>query len=165
VEVEVVVDRALAEALARVINAAYAIGEAGLWVEGTERVQPGQLAEPIADGELLAARAGDRVVGCARVEGLDEATAELGLVSVLPDQWGNGVGGALVRSAEERARELGAETMTLKVLSPIGPAHAQKELLRAWYERFGYRIAGREPFEAERLAQPCEFLVFRKPLR
>jgi GNAT superfamily N-acetyltransferase len=105
------------------------------------------------------------LVGCARVQQLDAARAELGLVSVVPDGWGNGVGGALVEAAEERARAFGATTMELRVLTPADGVHDQKLKLRAWYERLGYAFAHTEPFEADALATPCEFQYFRKPLR
>jgi GNAT superfamily N-acetyltransferase len=105
------------------------------------------------------------LVGCARVERVDGATAELGLVSVAPDRWGNGVGGALVEAAEEHARGFGADVMELKVLTPVDGEHAQKVKLRAWYERFGYRFARTEPFEVDSLATPCEFACLQKPLR
>jgi N-acetylglutamate synthase-like GNAT family acetyltransferase len=153
------------EPLVEVINAAYAVGEDGLWAEGTERVSPEQVAAILRAGEFLRAELDGRLMGCARVQRLDGATAELGLVSVAPEQWGNGVGGALVEAAEEHARGLGAELMELKVLTPIEGVHDQKVTLRAWYERIGYRFVRAEPLEADSLATPCEFECFRKPLR
>lgn len=49
-------------------------------------------------------------------------------------------------------------------------AHPEKERLRRWYARLGYRIVRSAPFEevashaASELATPCELLIFRKPL-
>ena len=61
--------------------------------------------------------------------------------------------------------------MQLELLVPIGWAHPEKERLRGWYTRLGYRVIRSAPFEhvapahlASRLAVPCKFLVFRKQL-
>ncbi len=146
------------------INAAYADGEAGLWQEGARRIGAEQVAEEIARGGMLVARLGDGVVGCASVRRLDDTTFELGLVSAAPEAWGSGVGRRLADAAEELARARGATEMQLQVLVPRAGAHPNKVRLRSWYERRGYRVTGTKPFEAPRLARPCEFLVFRKPL-
>jgi deazaflavin-dependent oxidoreductase (nitroreductase family) len=163
-------DRALVNELARIVNEAYAVGEAGLWVEGTVRTTPAQLANTVRDGDLLAATVADRLVGCVRVRAIDAATAQLGLLSTAPDQWGNGIGRELVRAAEDLARARGAVTMELVLLDPTDPAYPGKGRLRAWYEGLGYRFVRSVPIEevsahaADELAAPCRWLVFRKPL-
>ena len=163
-------DQVLVEDLVRVINAAYAVGEAGLWLEGTPRVRPDEIAEAVRSGGMLAATLDDRLVGCAYVRPLDRLTADLGLISTAPDEWGRGVGGELVRTAEELMRARGVTTMQLEVLVPKGWVHPAKTRLRQWYERLGYRVVRSAPFEeiathlASDLATPCQFLIFRKPL-
>jgi GNAT superfamily N-acetyltransferase len=163
-------DQALVEELVGLINDAYAVGEAGLWLEGTTRTRPGEIAEAIRRGGMLAARLDGRLVGCAYVRPLDAGTADLGLISAAPDQWGKGVGRELVRSAEELMRAHGATTMQLELLVPKGWVHPEKERLRSWYTRLGYRVVRSAPFEhvaahlAPQLAAPCEFLIFHKPL-
>jgi hypothetical protein len=75
-----------------------------------------------------------------------------------------------VRTAEELMRSHGMTTMQLELLVPQGSVHPQKERLRGWYTRLGYRVVRTAPFEevaahlAPQLATPCEFLVFHKPL-
>ena len=163
---EVVVDE-----LVRIVNAAYAVGESGLWLEGTARVGSAEIAEAIRGSGMLAATRDDRLVGCAYVRPLDAGTADLGLVSAAPDQWGSGIGRELVRSAEELMRSRGAMTMQLELLVPKGWVHPQKDRLNSWYSRLGYRVVRSAPFEqvaahlAPQLAVPCEFLVFRKQLK
>lgn len=163
-------DEALVDELVRIVNAAYAVGEAGLWVEGTARIGPGEIAEAIRSGGMLAATRQGRLVGCAYVRPLDEGTADLGLISAAPDQWGSGVGGEVVRSAEELMRSRGVTTMQLELLVPKGWAHPEKDRLRSWYTRLGYRVVRSAPFDevasppASQLAAPCEFLIFRKAL-
>ena len=164
-------DEVLVGELVRIVNAAYAIGEAGLWRAGTTRVGPDEIAGAVRAGGMLAASREGRLVGCAYVKPLEAGAADLGLISVAPDEWGGGVGGELVRFAEELMRSRGAGTMQLEVLVPKGWAHPEKERLRSWYARLGYRAIRSVPFEevpappASQLAAPCEFLVFRKPLR
>jgi GNAT superfamily N-acetyltransferase len=163
-------DTLLVEEVARVINEAYAVGEAGLWLDGAIRTDPGEVAELIRSGGMVAATVEDRLVGCAYVRPLDAGAADLGLISVAPDQWGNGVGRELVRSAEELMRSRGVTTMQLELLVPKGWVHRNKERLHGWYTRLGYRVVRSAPFEqvaahlAPQLATPCEFLIFRKPL-
>jgi GNAT superfamily N-acetyltransferase len=164
-------DEVLVDELVRIINAAYAVGEAGLWVEGATRVEPGEIAEAIRSGGMLAATLDGRLAGCAYLRPLDAATADLSLISAAPDQWGSGVGRELVRSAEGLMRSDGLTTMQLELLVPKGWAHPEKDRLRSWYSRLGYRVVRTAPFEevaahlASQLAAPCEFLIFRKPLR
>ena len=163
-------DRALMAELATIVNEAYAVTEAGLWVEGVERTSTAHVADIVRAGDLLAATLADRVVGCVRVKAIDEVTAGLGLLATAPDQWGNGIGGELVGAAEELARARGAATMELVLLDPTDAAHPGKGRLRAWYEARGYRFVRSAPIEevsahaADELAAPCEWLVFRKPL-
>jgi GNAT superfamily N-acetyltransferase len=163
-------DEVLVDELVRIVNEAYAVGEAGLWREGTARIGPGEIAEAIRSGGMLAATRDGRVVGCAYVRPLDAGAADLGLISAAPDRWGSGVGRELVRSAEELMRSRGATTMQLELLVPKGWVHPEKDRLRAWYTRLGYRVVRSAPIElvaahlASKLAAPCEFLIFRKPL-
>jgi GNAT superfamily N-acetyltransferase len=163
-------DEILVEELVRLINGAYAAGEAGLWLEGTRRTGPGEITEAIRSGGVLAATAEGQIVGCAYVHPLDTWTADLGLISTTPERWGGGVGRELVRSAEELMRSRGVKTMQLELLVPKGWVHPEKDRLRAWYARLGYRVVRSAPFEqvaahlASQLATPCEFLIFRKPL-
>jgi GNAT superfamily N-acetyltransferase len=163
-------DEALVEDLVRLINEAYAVGEAGLWQEGATRTEPGEIAEAIRKGGMLAATLDGRLVGCAHVRPLDPDTADLGMVSAETDRWGSGIGRELVRAAEELARSRGVTTMQLELLVPKQGAHPEKDRLRDWYTRLGYQVVRTAPFEEvashlePQLAMPCEFLILRKPL-
>jgi GNAT superfamily N-acetyltransferase len=163
-------DENLVGKLVRVINEAYAIGEAGLWREGATRTTPREIAEAISGGGILAATLEGELVGCAYLRPLDADTADLGLISAAPDRWGSGIGRELVRSAETLMRSRGATIMQLELLVPKGWVHPEKERLRSWYTRIGYRVVRTAPFEevaahlAPQLAVECEFLIFRKAL-
>jgi ribosomal protein S18 acetylase RimI-like enzyme len=163
-------DGGLVEALVRVINEAYAIGEAGLWLEDAARTEPDEIAGAIRSGGMLAATVDGRIVGCAYARPLDTGIVDLSLISAAPERWGAGVGRELVRAAERLMRARGVTTMQLELLVPKEGVHPEKDRLRAWYTRLGYRVVRRAPFEqvaahlAPQLATPCEFLIFRKPL-
>lgn len=163
-------DAALVAQVARVINRAYALGEAGLWVEGATRIAPAEVEQAIRDGDVFVARLGDGVAGAAYLRPLDASSADLGLISADPDARGRGIGRALIHAAEELARSRGTTTMQLELLVPQGWVHPDKERLRAWYSRLGYRVVRTAQFEEiaahlePDLATPCEFLIFRKRL-
>jgi GNAT superfamily N-acetyltransferase len=163
-------DAALVAELTELINEAYAVGEAGMWVEGTERTHPEEIAAAIRSGGMLAARVDGRHVGAAYVRPLDDTTWDLGFVSAARDQWGGGVGRELAGAAEDLVRSRGAQEMQLELLVPRDWVHPEKDRLRAWYLRLGYEIVRTAPFEeiarhsGAELATPCEFLVFRKAL-
>jgi hypothetical protein len=72
VEVELVAphappDVALVQELVRLVNEAYASGEAGLCLEGTTRTTTGEIVEAIRSRGMLAATLAGRLVGCAYV--------------------------------------------------------------------------------------------------
>lgn len=163
-------DEALVAELVNIVNSAYAIGEAGLWQDGATRTAPAEIAEAIRGGGMLAATLDGQAVGCAYVRPLDAKTADLGLVSAAPQQWGTGIGRELVRLAEELMRRRGVTTMQLELLVPKGWEHPSKRRLRDWYTRLGYRVIRTAPFEEvaahlePQLATPCEFLIFHKSL-
>src|SRR5262245_31336029 len=99
---DVAANETLVEELVRIVNTAYAIGEAGIWLDGTTRTEPAEIADAIRNDGVLAATLDGRLVGCAYVRPLDATTADLGLLSAVPDRWGSGVGRELARFAEER---------------------------------------------------------------
>jgi GNAT superfamily N-acetyltransferase len=163
-------DAAVVGELVSLINRAYAAGEAGLWRERTDRTETAEIAEAVGAGHMLVARVEGVIVGCLRTRLADATTAELGLVGVEPEAWGGGVGRALVGAAEDLARSRGATTMQLELLVPRTGTHPDKERLRDWYTRRGYRLTRRVPFEdyvphaAPLLTAPADILIFTKPL-
>jgi GNAT superfamily N-acetyltransferase len=163
-------DETVAVELVRLINRAYSAGEAGLWVEGTARIDEPEIAQAIRAGDMLVATREGRIVGCARTRALDETTADVGLISADPEVWGGGIGRALVEVAEALARSRGATTMQLELLVPRTGTHPEKERLREWYTRLGYSVVRAVPFEefvpdaAPLLRAPGDVLVFTKAL-
>jgi GNAT superfamily N-acetyltransferase len=163
-------DETVVPELVRLINRAYARGEAGLWRGEVGRTDEAEIAEAVRGGQMLAATAGDRIVGCLRTRAVDATTSDLGLIGVDPSAWGGGIGRALVETAENLARSRGATTMRLELLVPRTGTHPDKERLRDWYTRRGYTVVRRVPFEdyvpdaAPLLSAPGDILLFTKPL-
>lgn len=163
-------DEAVVPDLVRLIDRAYARGEAGLWRGDLGRTDHAEVLAAIRAGQMLVASAGNRIVGCLRTRMLDATTADVGLIAADPDTWSGGIGRALVAAAEDLARSHGATTMQLELLVPRTGAHPDKERLHDWYTRRGYTVIRRVPFEdyvpqaAPFLSAPGDILIFTKPL-
>jgi GNAT superfamily N-acetyltransferase len=163
-------DGRLVEELTDRINRAYEVGERGMWVEGTTRIDEAEVAGYVRAGEIAVARRGEEVVGSARIVQLDPNTGEFGLLVADPEHRGIGVGRELVRFAEELARSRGSTWMELELVVPRDWEHPVKRFLHDWYSRLGYREARRRDFAAERperlplMATDCDFLTYRKRL-
>jgi ribosomal protein S18 acetylase RimI-like enzyme len=152
------------------INEVYAVAEDGLWTEGATRTTVDEVAELTRAGQVVVARLGGRLVGCVRVQRVDDSTGEFGMLAADPAHRGLGVGRELLRFAEQRCREEGLATMQLEVLVPKDWSHPTKEFLAAWYTRSGYRVARTGtidetyPALAPLLATPCDFVIYEKDL-
>jgi GNAT superfamily N-acetyltransferase len=152
----------VSDEIARMINAAYAAGEAGLWRPGTERISAPAVRDLLEAGELIVVHRDGALAGCVRVRELDADTAELGLLSAARE--GSGAGRELIARAEQWAREHGKTRMRLQLLVPVEGEHAFKVRLHDWYSRLGYRVTGREAFPHESLAAPCDLVNYEKGL-
>src|SRR5918994_1563622 len=163
-------DAKLMERIADLINEVYAVAEEGLWLDGATRTTADGVAELTRAGEIAVARVRGRIVGCVRVQRLDERTGELGMLVADPAFRGEGVGRELLRFAERRCSADGLGAMQLELLVPRGWTHPTKEFLAAWYSRIGYRIARTGmideayPSLAPLLATPCDFVIYQKGL-
>jgi GNAT superfamily N-acetyltransferase len=153
------------------VNAVYAAAEEGIWIDGTDRTSPAEVAAIIAAGELVEARDGEDLLGVARVRRLPGGEGEFGMLVAHPARRGAGLGRDLVAYAENWARERDLRTMQLELLFPQTWTHPVKQFLHDWYTRLGYRVVRTGDFAEEyaalvpRLATPCDFLVFHKPIR
>jgi GNAT superfamily N-acetyltransferase len=163
-------DATLMERIADLINEVYAVAEEGLWIDGATRTTVDGVAELTRAGEIAVARARGRIVGCVRVQRLDEGTGEFGMLVADPAHRGLGIGRELIRFAERSCREDGLATMQLELLVPRDWTHPTKEFLAAWYTRIGYRVARTGtideayPALAPLLATPCDFVIYQKDL-
>ena len=163
-------DATLMERISELANEVYAVAEAGLWTDGATRTSAGEIVELTRAGQIAVARVGDQVVGCVRVQRLDERTGEFGMLCADPAHRGIGIGRELVRFAEGNARADGVSAMQLELLEPRDWTHPTKQFLAEWYSRMGYRIVRTGTMDeaypelAPLLATPCDFVIYRKDL-
>lgn len=83
--------------------------------------------------------------------------AYFGMLAVLPELQGMGLGARLVRVAEAMAEASGATSMALRVIN-------LREELRRWYKSLGYREVGTSPYNHRTVKRPCHFIEMAKPL-
>jgi ribosomal protein S18 acetylase RimI-like enzyme len=109
------------------------------------RIDAATLAAVIADPAqiVVVAERDGRLAGCVQVTDKGGGLAYLGMLSVAPDDQGQGMGRSLISAAEATARDrFGASRMEMTVI-------IQRTELIGWYERRGYRRTGEtRPFPA-----------------
>jgi len=103
----------------------------------------------------------DELQGCVYLEHQDKALY-LGMLTVKPDQQGKGLGAALMKASEERARMLGCNKIRMTVITD------RTELI-AYYTRKGFKDSGeRAPFPNDPKfgipKKPLEFMVMEKAI-
>ena len=76
-------ERFVAE-LTELVNEVYAAGEKGIWIEGTDRTSPAEIAAMIEAGHLVVARDGDAVIGAMRLQRLPTGEGEFGMLVAHP---------------------------------------------------------------------------------
>ncbi|MEV4627388.1 GNAT family N-acetyltransferase [Micromonospora sp. NPDC049523] len=152
------------------INQVYADAEKGLWLDGANRTGPAEVTALIRAGELAVARMGGLLVGTARVHRLATGEGEFGMLTASPQHRGLGIGRELVAFAERWARERALPRMQLELLVPQTWRHPDKEFLRDWYTRMGYREVRKSRLDEAYpellpfLATSCDFVVYHKSL-
>ena len=163
-------DAHLVRALSRIVNAAYAVGEAGMWAPGAARVADHELQELVAAAEVVGAWRGSRVVGCVRVHPVGEKTWSFGMLATDPEAQGAGIGRSLVLEAEAVTRAAGARVIQLEMLVPTEHPLESKVALAQWYSRLGYRkvdvrqLQDDYPGLVDKLVLRCEYQIWQKPL-
>jgi GNAT superfamily N-acetyltransferase len=147
-----------AEAIARVINAAFVVE---LVAFDGDRVDVEGVRLLMNGGTFLAAESGNEshgFTGCVYVE-LRGQRCYLGLLSVTPALQGTGLGRRLVFAAEDHARTAGCLAMDLRMISPRAKA------LLPFYERLGYTQTGTAPFPSDVPSKvPCHYVLMTKSL-
>jgi ribosomal protein S18 acetylase RimI-like enzyme len=88
--------------------------------------------------------------------GLPSSHAYFGMLSVLPELQGMGLGRRLVQVAEAMAESAGASSMRLRIINI-------REELSRWYRSLGYREVGTAPC-THAVKHPCHFVDMEKAL-
>lgn len=163
-------DAGLVDELSGLVNDVYATAERGLWRAEATRTTAAELAVLIAAGQIAVATRDGRIVGSVQVRQISDVASELGMLVAAPAHRGTGIGRTLVDFAERRSREHGLRAIQLELLVPREWRHPNKEFLKSWYGRLGYRlirtgsIDDTHPQLAPLLATPCDLQVHEKPL-
>jgi len=128
------------------------------------------LGDAIGREEVIGAKFGGDIIACVRVEFIGSKVAKFGTLSVSPDFEGNGIGGLLVKAAENYAISRSCNKMRLELLTSTEWEHKGKQELHIWYSRLGYKFVTQFPFEeiaaqeAKSLRTPCFFNLYEKRL-
>ncbi|MFN3931284.1 MAG: GNAT family N-acetyltransferase [Brevundimonas sp.] len=160
-------------ALHRLIESAYR-GEASRagWtteadlLEG-QRTDPADLADILSDPDqaMLAAFAGEDLIGCILIADRGAGVGYFGMLSVQPTLQAGGLGRRLIEAAHAALRErFGARRVRISVLP-------QRETLIQWYQRLGYAPTGETlpfPYGEPRFGLPLRddlsFIVMERAL-
>jgi GNAT superfamily N-acetyltransferase len=138
--------------IVRVINAAFNPAES-FFVDG-DRIDLEQVLHYFEKGMFLVA---GEMAGCVYVE-LRGERAYFGLLSVDPARQRGGIGGVLIRAAEDCARAHGCRFMDIRIVN-------LREELPAFYGKLGYTVAGTEEFTPGSPTKlPCHFIKMQKRL-
>ena len=156
--------------LDRLVNGAYR-GEASKkgWtteadlldgVRTTEASLLKMLTDPAAT--ILVAEENEDISGCVYLQ-KDAGTLYLGMLTVKPEQQGQGLGALLMKAAEEKAANLGCSKIRMTVITA-------RDTLIAYYQRKGFYDTGeRQPFPDDPAfglpRKPLEFMVMEKAIQ
>ena len=126
-------------ALVKLINDVYKVAEEGMWKENMKRTTIDEIKNFIAEGRLMVGRFEGKVVGSLVVEKFEAGSkGKFGMLVLDPNLRGKKLGSALIKAAEDWARNEGFKTMNLELLTPKDWEHPAKIFLHNWYTRIGY---------------------------
>lgn len=144
-----------AAGVADLVNRAYAIE--AFFVDG-DRTSADEIRAMMDRGEFIVLE-GERggsissLVAAVYVE----ARGYFGMLSVLPERQGLGLGTRMVRIAEAICEARGATTMHIRIIN-------LREELARWYRSLGYREVGTAPYTYRPVKQPCHFVDMQRDL-
>jgi ribosomal protein S18 acetylase RimI-like enzyme len=124
-------------------------------IEG-QRTDPTALAEMLETGRIELALEGEEIVACVYVRKESPTVLYIGMLTVKTNFQSRGLGGKLMRRAEEIGREWGLKSTRMTVIS-------ERPELIAIYEKMGFSWNGKtEPFPDHdpRNGKPLKKLTF-----
>jgi GNAT superfamily N-acetyltransferase len=150
-----IAEAADAEAIARLINAAFQVERFFL---DADRITIEEVRSRLATGKFILATENDALAGCVYVEFRDER-AYVGLLAVDPARQRSGLGKRLMSAAEDHCRGEGCHSVDLRIVN-------LRRELPPFYRKLGYVENGTAPFPEDAHPKlPCHFIVMSKPLR
>ena len=138
-----------APALAALVNRAYAIE--AYFLEG-DRTNAREIEQLIDRGTFVVLETKGGLAAAVYVE-----RGYFGMLSVLPELQGHGLGTRLVRIAEAMCESMGCREVNLRIIN-------LREELGRWYRSLGYHEVGTTPYEHRPVKQACHFVDMRKVL-
>jgi [ribosomal protein S18]-alanine N-acetyltransferase len=138
-----------APALASLVNRAYAVEQS--FVAG-DRTNAGEIERMLDRGTFVVLEHAGGLAAAVYVE-----RGYFGMLSVLPELQGHGLGTRLVRIAEAMCESVGCVEVNLKIIN-------LREELGRWYRSLGYHEVGTAPYDHRSVKQPCHFVEMRKRL-
>ena len=150
--------------LTDMINEAYKIGEAGIFVDSPEepflRFMPNEVLDLISKERMIVLELNSldkssgnslstkHIVGCIKIDPSVESignksgkVGEWGGLAVAKEYQGRGFGSILQRAAEEKLKTHGCTVAQLELLTPSTWKHEHKERLRGWYvDKLGFQL-------------------------
>lgn len=146
-----------AEAITGIVNEAYRVED---FFKVGNRTDAKEIAGLLAKDSFLVAEGGNgSIAGCVYVA-VKDGRGYFGMLSVVPEHQGNGIGRRLVDAAEEYCAAAGCAEMDLWVVN-------LREELPPWYQKLSYAETGRAPWPEEaldELSRPAHFIIMSKPL-
>jgi GNAT superfamily N-acetyltransferase len=142
-----------APALAALVNRAYAIEQS--FVEG-DRTNASEIERLLDRGTFVVLEHAGGLAAAVFVSSVERGY--FGMLSVLPEAQGHGLGTRLVRIAEAMCESVGCLEVNLKIIN-------LREELGRWYRSLGYHEVGTAPYDHRAVKQPCHFVEMRKTLR
>lgn len=165
------IPEALFEKVCNLINKAYHNSEKELWKREVSRVNKHELLEAVANGSLIVARNRRHIVGTVVVKPIvDGKAVKFEMLCVADAYRKKGVGLKLVEAIENWALQNHLYHIQLELLAPVEWRHPEKEFLKKWYRKLGYRPTAKIAFESmfpkryRLLSCQCDFTVWEKKL-
>jgi len=160
------------ESVAELINKVYLITESDFWPQNGsyERTNALEITQFIAKKELIIARIEEEIVGAVHIYPVKDDVCGFGMLVSSPEKRGAGIGRMLMKSIEDWAMMNTYKIIQLELLKPINYLHPDKEFLKGWYTKLGYRIISKTsygdlyPNQASLLKIPCNFEIYQKNL-
>jgi len=176
-------DADLCERIVGLVNAAYDVGESGMWKD-RPRTSVQDVSAKLKSEKLMLVRCGgsagdpvtpDSLVGVVLVDLHFDAAqklGEFGMLAVASGYQGKGLGLMLVQAAEAHAVAFGLTSLCLELMSPSLFEHPEKVRLDKWYRRLGYVNDEIDRFaefqttfhDMDKLQVPCKVNVYTKSL-
>ena len=169
---EVNFSRVQLEKLVCLINDVFFVAEGVLWPQdGTYyRTTLAEVESYIAKGELRFAMINEEIAGIVKVIKRNSDLGCFGMLVVDPKFRQHKLGSQLVELAENVCIAQGMSRIELELLVPNDFILEDKEFLREWYNRIGYKYEEKFPFEslypshAHLIQTSCRFEIMRKKL-